>query len=604
MTESNPPPDNNCSPNNSNNGSEEHINAAYEALELMRKMNLELQCSTSGVMYDDECCTACLLSEPNASSTARFPRLSKWALQMQRGNGDTEQKSPLQEAAEEELATNQNNDGNHNIQTEKNKDTTTTSSSSSTTSRFPRISKLIHSDRKRPKAPPCLLCGTPVCKQHSSNNFSKEGLTVCIECQHLFGLQFVIDFLTEPLHEKRKQSLNHLLDIYDRVVLLLTYSAQYIPTIAQQLEQSKQRQNQIGLGSSSVGLVSGALGMVAAATILTPVGPPLLVASLLFGGGSTAVQTGSEAMHYYSEPQQLAKRIIALHSMLWNVLHISGILRDAMTREHVRSEFYDDESNHHVFDPALKPALDQKKGVWLGAAGMTSLGRYSAVSAEMGQAGSQGARMVTRSTMNVLRGARIARFAGGTMSAAVFVLEAKNVKDTIHAIHSGSPCEQAQQLRVIQEEIVGDSIPDTSTLDNELHRYLTIVEQRGQLWTEEQVAQIILEQNEQACHEEELLEQLKLEQHPEEAHVIFDEELTSTASAGTTSSRNSNLSLLERIALFKHKEKKLGESEAPLESVSRTEATSNSNDCVHDHATQEEGQSLDAHCNRRESNGI
>ncbi|GAX26148.1 hypothetical protein FisN_18Hh264 [Fistulifera solaris] len=547
------------------------INSAYEALETMRKLNLELQCNANGVLYDDACCTTCLLSEKfGTSNVARFPRLSKWALQLQQQQQqqeivaddcvDTKETSSIAPTAGEEKEKNgyETNDNN-----EKEIAPSTDTSTATTTSRFPRISKFIHSERKRPKSPPCLICGTLVCKQHASPDFSAEGVTVCLECQHLFGLQFVIDFLTEPQHDKRKQSLDHLLDVYDRVVLLLTYSSQYIPTVAEQLEQSKQRQNKIGLGSSSVGMVSGALGIAAAATILTPVGPPLLVASLLFGGGSTAVQTGSDAMHYYSEPQQLAKRILALHSMLWNILHITSILRDAMMREHVRSDFYqDDPSAHsHFSDPEFQQALDQKKSVMLSAAGLTSLGRCTAVSAEMGsQAGSQGARWMTRTSMNLMRGARAMRFAGGAMSAALMVLEVKNISNTVQSIRSGSPCDQAQQLRVIYEELVSKekSIPDTSSLDKELHRYLTIVNQRERIWTQEQVAQIILEQNEQVCREEELLEQLKVEQQqPVESHVICDEDLSSTTGSSTTtaSSRNENLSLLQRIALFKQKQK-------------------------------------------------
>ncbi|GAX17609.1 hypothetical protein FisN_18Lh264 [Fistulifera solaris] len=550
------------------------INSAYEALETMRKLNLELQCNANGVLYDDACCTTCLLSEKfGTSNVARFPRLSKWALQLQ-------QQQQQQEKTVKDCVSIRGSSSVEPTVVEKQKDddetkdynekeivpsasTDTTTATTTTTSRFPRISKFIHSEWKRPKSPSCLICGTPVCKQHASPDFSAEGVTVCLECQHLFGLQFVIDFLTEPHHDQRKQSLDHLLDIYDRVVLLLTYSSQYIPTVAEQLEHSKQLLNKIGLGSSSVGIVSGALGIAAAATILTPVGPPLLVASLLFGGGSTAVQTGSDAMHYYSEPQQLAKRILALHSMLWNILHITGILRDAMMREHVRSDFYQDDPSaySHFSDPEFQQALDQKKSVMLSAAGLTSLGRCTAVSAEMSsQAGSQGARWMTRTSMNLMRGARAMRFAGGAMSATLMVLEARNVKSTIQAIRSGSPCDQAQQLRVIYEELVSNKnrIPNTSSLDEELHRYLTLFNQRERIWTQEQVAQIILEQNEQVCREEELLEQLKLEQQqPNETHVICDEDISSTTGCSTAaaSSRTENLSLLQRIALFKQKQR-------------------------------------------------
>ncbi len=89
----------------------------------------------------------------------------------------------------------------------------------------------------------------------------------------------------------------------------------------------------------------------------------------------------------------------------------------------------------------LQQALDRKKQVVLGAAGLTTVGRFSvtAVSAEVSQAGSQSARILLRPSTNLLLGARVARFAGGTMSAAVLLLEAKNGKDTLHEIRVTRP---------------------------------------------------------------------------------------------------------------------------------------------------------------------
>ena len=81
--------------------------------------------------------------------------------------------------------------------------------------------------------------------------------------------------------------------------------------------------------------MSGVLGIAAAASILTPAGPPLLIASLVFGGGATSVQMGNEAMNYFSEPNKLADRIIALHGMTLSILRVTSTLRDAMMRDHI-----------------------------------------------------------------------------------------------------------------------------------------------------------------------------------------------------------------------------------------------------------------------------
>lgn len=56
--------------------------------------------------------------------------------------------------------------------------------------------------------------------------------------------------------------------------------------------------------------------MAAAATIFTPVGPPLLLASILFGSGAAAADAASEAVNYHCEPNKMADRILTLHSII------------------------------------------------------------------------------------------------------------------------------------------------------------------------------------------------------------------------------------------------------------------------------------------------
>ena len=54
-------------------------------------------------------------------------------------------------------------------------------------------------------------------------------------------------------------------------------------------------------------------------TIFTPVGPPLLIASILFGGGATAGSAGSEAVNYHCSANKMCDTIIALHGMLHSI---------------------------------------------------------------------------------------------------------------------------------------------------------------------------------------------------------------------------------------------------------------------------------------------
>jgi hypothetical protein len=124
--------------------------------------------------------------------------------------------------------------------------------------------------------------------------------------------------------------LDFIVDMYDRVLLVLKFSAQYTNDIADALEHQVKRNNGIGVGSNVTGLVSGITGIVAAATLFTPAGPPLLIASLIFGGTATAVSAGSEAVNYVSEPRKVADKIIAMHGVAKSLLRITGILHDAL----------------------------------------------------------------------------------------------------------------------------------------------------------------------------------------------------------------------------------------------------------------------------------
>jgi hypothetical protein len=104
--------------------------------------------------------------------------------------------------------------------------------------------------------------------------------------------------------------------VYDRALLILSYSIQFLDDVAVALKDNTSRHNKVGLGSSATGVMSGGLGVVAAVTIFTPIGPPLLLASILFGGGAAAADAASEAVNYRCEPTKMADRIITLHSII------------------------------------------------------------------------------------------------------------------------------------------------------------------------------------------------------------------------------------------------------------------------------------------------
>jgi hypothetical protein len=362
---------------------------------------------------------------------------------------------------------------------------------------LPRIQKLID-QRQKANTHACLICASPCCALHSSSSFRKEGITLCHQCERLFELQFIVDCVSAPDPSDRAQFINHLIDCYDRCMLLLKYSSQFSEQIAKALEEQKERQDKVGLASSSVGVLSGVLGIAAAASILTPAGPPLLIASLFFGGGATTVQTGSEAMNYFSEPRKLADRIIALHGMALSILRVTSTLRDAMLRDHIRTDVYLAEPTETPLKEQVQEKIEKNRTAVLagtnmgrsvalgGVAGVevAGAGTASAVAAgaatEMGAvAGATGARSATafsRAGTAAARTVRFARFAGGALSAAVLVMEANAIQATLKSIHDGSPCDKASALRRVVQEV--DDFPTTVELDDECQAYLNALASR------------------------------------------------------------------------------------------------------------------------------
>jgi hypothetical protein len=124
---------------------------------------------------------------------------------------------------------------------------------------LPRIQKLIN-QRTKANTHPCLICASPSCSSHSSTCFRKEGITLCLHCERLFELDFIVGCVSAPDTTLRAERIDYMIDCYDRCMLLLQYSTQFVDKIAECLEDQKEQQNKIGLASSSVGVLSGVLG--------------------------------------------------------------------------------------------------------------------------------------------------------------------------------------------------------------------------------------------------------------------------------------------------------------------------------------------------------
>jgi len=567
------------------------LNVAYEALESMRKLNTELTCQERGIpLFHLEECHLCLLERtpPEADAAAA-----------------TAQQQQQEEQKQGEQATMSNNK--------------TTRYLNRLVKQQTRKATLILQTPK--KSPPCLICGNPVCRKHASQAFRKEGINLCGQCETLFGLDFVVDIMSSPSAKTRQQNTDRLMDVYDRALLLLKYSAQYIDEVAHALEESTRTSNRVGLGSSSAGIVSGVLGIVSAATLFTPAGPPLLIASLLFGGSATAVQTGTEVRLHLSQPNRLADKILALHGICHSILKVVGALRDAVLRDHLRTDLYKDDApqkvmdynSHHAASHKLEHAQQQQTNLVTGASTLATLGlgRASTIAAEAAgaeatattlTAAGRGARWFGRGGSAAMNTVRFARFAGGSLAAATLLLEARSLHTTLQAVRAGNPCDKAEALRGIWKEVTGKTttsggggtttpattedgssdsggggccFPSTAALDAECGRYLETLAHRQRALTESEVQRLLLENAEilEQARQEQLLAQ---QQQQEEAFDPSEAESDFCGLAGDRSERSTASSLMDRIKQYKVQEVEQGQQQQRSSNYSSSDDSSSS----------------------------
>ena len=509
------------------------LNVAYESLEQMRQLNTELKCQERGIpcFHMEECQTCLLARDPPRSSGC--PALSC---------DQQEEQSNLLQIVQ--------NTGQTLHQ---------------------QVSSRLGMNHPK-KSPPCLICGHPVCRTHQSSAFRRQGITLCGPCERVFEMDYVVDILSGASPLERQRNCDRLMELYDRSVLLLRYSTRFIKEIADALDQSAQTQNRISVGSSSVGIVSGILGVASAVAIFTPAGPPLLIASLLFGGSATVVQTGTEVRLHLSQPNQLADKIIALHGVCWNILKVVDTLRDAVLRDHLRTDLYDTPQQIILADygssstQKKRQQQRQQHRIVTGASTVANLslgaGRAATVSLEAGgraatrAAAERAGAMATRSARWMSRTARtvrFARFAGGSLAAATIVLEAHSLSQTLQAMRSGKNCEKADFIRRICGEL--ELLPRTTELETECGRYLETLTHRQHVITQQEVHKLLLENAEimQRAQEMALMQELQHDAEDESSSAAYSD-FGLDQSEKSTSSNRSTSSLMDRIKLFKEQQ--------------------------------------------------
>ena len=376
------------------------IIASFEACEKMRKLNWEVECNEMGIRCDHSKCKICVLDSVQNQTSKR-------------------------------------------------------SSSYLPSIRIPNPLPL----GTTKKVEPCLLCANPTCTNHSSKSLQKEKITLCLDCESLFQSKGLEKDLASGLQGRLEQ----LTDAYDRAFLILRYSTQFLPELVQQLQSETALDDKVALGTSSVGFVSGAMGFAGAATLLTPAGPPLLLASFVFGTSNAAVGLGYSAQKYWqssASPTHVANRLLALYGFLKAAMERIVTLREQVQADPNLGKVYSSQESKGSGRNAYLTALSQ--GVEATKRSNTTLRVTNA------------AGYTTSSSVFDMVGA--APIIGQAFSAAMMVLDYQTATATLEKIKKGSPSEKAHTLQQQCDWPALSKLPTTSDLEAEVKDILRAVE--------------------------------------------------------------------------------------------------------------------------------
>jgi hypothetical protein len=446
------------------------VNVAFDSLETMRKFNHEIECSDLGVECNHELCTTCVVTtakrkngeKPKTWFTNRKPIKGTSCLICgsptcvnHQSAGFKKQKIVLCQACESLFAL--------DFSTLLNVPSPTNDANTKETA---------SNDRKDEKEEDKVE--SEECKSEKQANDESTESTASNDTND--------ETTPDDTQESREQTpidtklledkIRQLVDIYDRVMLLLAHASQFMAELEINLVAMEYRTNRIGLGTSSAGVLSGALGLAGAATIMTPFAPigiHMLMASLAFSGSSAAVSLGTEAVNYYQRPHEAADRIIAMHGMVSSLLMSFKTLRsvavgaDPSLLSEKELEKNEDGTYINTVEQGLSTIRQAQTSI-----GLASMAASSSTSMA---AAAPGATSLINSSASVLSAVPLL---GAALSGMFIAMDANRLQATLSKINAGDPSAKATALQKIHGDLL--VFPQTVQLDKDCQTYCASIE--------------------------------------------------------------------------------------------------------------------------------
>lgn len=243
----------------------------------------------------------------------------------------------------------------------------------------------------------CIACGAPACQSHSVKEFRRESVAICSECDGLFHWRI------DPEDAMLVKKVNSALQIYKRSYLLLESLAPGVQELVKKLNESSAYDATVDIGSSSVSFIAGAMGLVGAATILTPAGAPLLLASTVLGTSAATTRVSYSIGRRFrgEKPKTLANNIIASFGILRSLLTTLSVLVDeATSNEDTTKEFHIPTLANTGFAAAKAANTSLQVGQTLGATESASVFQYLGAAPVIGQVFSVAAMTMDLNTVS------------------------------------------------------------------------------------------------------------------------------------------------------------------------------------------------------------
>lgn len=259
-----------------------------------------------------------------------------------------------------------------------------------------RSSSMLHNSSNGKMVGTCIACGAPSCRRHSVKELRKENVVVCSDCEDLFHRRI------DPGDAMLVKKVESALQMYKRSYLLLESMASGVTELVCKLHEVSAQNTKVDFGSSSVSFLSSAMGLAGAATILTPAGPPMLLAATILGASAITTRVSYSIGKRFREekPSTLANSIIATFGILRSILSMLSVLVDEANSDATKTKIKLPSLANKGFEAAKAANTGLQVGANVGVTQSASVFQYLGASPVIGQVFSLAAMTVDLNTVN------------------------------------------------------------------------------------------------------------------------------------------------------------------------------------------------------------